>query len=88
MTSGYIVISLLKHSSIPDKQLKTFLSYLQQKALKEYLLNASIYEGKDNLSIIELIDMIIAGKNKVNASSEDNELLMEEANDLLNNYSS
>ena len=35
MTSAYIAIFLSKQSSIPDKQLKIFLSYLQQKALKE-----------------------------------------------------
>ena len=87
MTSAYIAISLLKQSSMPGKQLKIFLSYLQQKALREYLFNADIYEGKNNLSKVELIDMIITGKNKENTYSEDNELSKKDANDLLNNFS-
>ena len=37
MTSAYIAICLLKQSSMPDKQLRLFLSHLQQKGLKEYL---------------------------------------------------
>ena len=87
MTSAYIAISLLKQSSMPDKQLKILLSYLQEKALREYLFNADIYEGKNNLSKVELIDMIITGKNKENTYSEDNELSKKDANDLLNNFS-
>ena len=67
------------------KQLRIFLSHLQQKSQGEYLFNAGIYERKKNLSQVELIDMNITGKNKENTYSEDNALLMEDANNLLNN---
>ena len=38
MTSAYLAISILKTSKIPKDQLKIFLSYLNQKALDEYLI--------------------------------------------------
>ena len=86
MTSAYIAICLLRQSSMPVKQLRIFLSHLQQKSLGEYLFNAGIYERKKNLSKVELIDMIITGKNKENTYSEDNELSMEDASNLLNYF--
>ena len=34
MTSGYLAISFLKEIPLPEKQLRTFLSYLPQEPLK------------------------------------------------------
>ena len=86
MTSAYIAICLLKQSPMRVKQLRIFLSHLQQKSQGEYLFNAGIYERKNNLSQVELIDMNITGKNKENTYLEDNESLMEDATDLLNYF--
>ena len=56
MTTAYLAISILKDSKIPLEQLKKILSYVNQKALKEYLYISNIYKGKKNLTTIELID--------------------------------
>ena len=45
MTS-YLAITCLKHSILPEQQLRIFLSYLPQEQLKEYLLHSKIYNGK------------------------------------------
>ena len=66
MTSAYLAISFLKQTSLPEKQLRIFLSYLPQEPLKEYLYNVDISEGKKNMSKVDLIDMIITGKSKKN----------------------
>ena len=64
MTLAYLAISLLKQTPLPENQLRTFLSYLPQEPLKEYLCNADIYKGRRNMSKHDLIDMIITEKNK------------------------
>ena len=46
MTSAYLAISFLKQMSLPEKELRIFLSYLPQEPLKEYLYKADIYKGK------------------------------------------
>ena len=46
MTLAFIAISILKQSTMSEKQLTNFLFYLSQEALKEYLANAEIYKGK------------------------------------------
>ena len=61
MASAYVVISFL--TPLPQKQLRIFLSYLQQEPLKDYLFNASIYKGRRNMSKHDLIDMIITEKS-------------------------
>ena len=50
MTSAYLAISFLKQTTLPEKQLRIFLSYLAQEPLKEYLYNADIYKGRGNMS--------------------------------------
>ena len=57
--SSYIDISILKNSSIPEKEFRKFLGYLHQECLKEYLGFRKIYNGKRNRSKLDLIDMII-----------------------------
>ena len=83
MTSAYLAISILKQSKIPIEQLKIFLSYVNQKALKEYLNLSNIYNGKKNLCTSDLIDLIINGKNNVKPTN--NELSIDEVNKILNN---
>ena len=36
MTSAYVAISFLKQTSLPEKQLRIFLSYLPEDLFKEY----------------------------------------------------
>ena len=62
MTSAYLAVSFLKQTPITEKQL-IFLSYLPQEPLKEYLYNASICQGRRNMSKHDLIDMSITEKN-------------------------
>lgn len=75
MTTAYLAISILKTSNIPIDQLKLFLTYVNEKALEEYVNITSIYKGKKNLTTLELIQLIING-NKSNNSNKNNELLM------------
>ena len=75
MTTAYLAVSILKKSNIPIDQLKLFLTYVNQKALKEYLNITAIYKGKKNLTTLELIQLIING-NKSNNANKNNELLM------------
>lgn len=75
MTTAYLAISILKTSNIPIDQLKLFLTYVNQKALEEYVNITGIYKGKKNLTTLELIQLIING-NKSNNSNKNNELLM------------
>ena len=49
MTIAYLAIPILKQSKIPIEQLKIFLSYVNQKALKEYLTLSNIYNGKKKI---------------------------------------
>ena len=62
MTSAFIAMSILKQTSMSEKQLLNFLFYLSQEALKEYLANAEIYKGKKKLTKNQLIEMIITEK--------------------------
>ena len=63
MTSGYLAISFLKQTPLPEKQLRIFLSYLPQEPLKEYLYNTDIDKGRRNMPKHDLIDMIVTKKN-------------------------
>ena len=84
MTSAYLAISILKKSPIPEKQLRIFLLYLPEVALKEYLSKANIYNGRRNMSKNDLIDMIISDKDKSKIyTSEDDDLTQEEIDNLL-----
>ena len=83
MTSAYLRIWILKQSKILIEQLKIFLSYVNQKALKEYLNLSNIYNGKKKLCILDLIDLIVNGKN--NDKPISNELSIDEVNKILNN---
>ena len=83
MTSAYLTIWILKQSKILIEQLKIFLSYVIQKALKEYLNLSNIYNGKKKLCILDLIDLIVNGKN--NDKPISNELSIDEVNKILNN---
>ena len=82
MTSAYLAISILKTSKIPKDQLKIFLSYLNQKALDEYLIISRIYSEMKKLGKKESIDLII---NSEISENTNNELSLNEANRILNN---
>ena len=85
MTPAFIAISILKQSSMSEKQLTSSLFYLSQEALKEYLTNAYIYKGKKRLSKNELIEMIITNKPITTTHfKKDEEMRKEEAIDLFN----
>ena len=83
MTTAYLATSILKLSKIPNDQLKIFLTYVNQKALKEYLNITGIYRGKKKLTTLEIIDLIING-NKSNNTNKNNELTIDEINNILN----
>ena len=84
MSSSSVATSSLKQSSLPEKQLRIFLSHLSQQSLKEYLSEANIYDGKRNTNKLNLIDMIISGKDKTNINTHDDKLTQEEINNILN----
>ena len=84
MTSAFIAITILKQSSVPEKQLSIFLFYLSQEALREYLFNADIYKGRNRMSKNELVEMIITGKPKtIKYFDREDELTKEDAIELL-----
>ena len=83
MTTAYLATSILKLSKIPNDQLKILLTYVNQKALKEYLNITGIYRGKKKLTTLEIIDLIING-NKSNNTNKNNELTIDEVNNILN----
>ena len=84
MTSAFIAITILKQSSVPEKQLSIFLFYLSQEALREYLFNADIYKGRNRMSKNELVEMIITGKPKtIKYFYREDELTKEDAIELL-----
>ena len=83
MSSSFLAISLLKQSPLPEKQLIIFLSHLSQKSLKEYLSEANIYNGKRNMSKVDLIDKIISNKGKSKIDTRENKLTQEENNNIL-----
>ena len=82
MTTAYLVISILKKSKTSINQLKIFLSYVNQKALKEYLYISNIYRVKKKLRTNELINLIINGNN-TNDNNNYKELTMDEGNNIL-----
>ena len=49
MISAYLVISIFKKSKTSINQLKIFLSYVNQKALQEYLYISIIYRVKKKI---------------------------------------
>ena len=81
MATAYLAMSTLKKSKIPTDQLKIFLTYVNQKALKEYLNITGIYRGKKNLTTNELINLIINGNN-TNNNNTFTELIIEEVNNI------
>ena len=86
MTSAYLAISFLKHTPLPEKQLRIFLSYLPQEPLKEYLYNAAIYKGRRNMPKNDLNDMIITERSKkVTYTQKDDNLTKGEVRELLKN---
>ena len=83
MAIAYLAISILKQSKIPIEQLKIFWSYVNQKALKEYLTLSNIWNGKKKLCSSDLIDLIISAKNNVKPFN--NEFSIDEVNKSLKN---
>ena len=83
MIGAYLAISVLKQSIIPIWQLKIILSYVNQKALKEYLSLSNIYNNKKKLCTSELIDLIINGNPKNNVEKINTELSIDEFNEIL-----
>ena len=80
MTSAFLAISLLKQSSLPEKQLSNFLFYLSQEALREYLSNADTYKGDKRMSESELVDMNITSEPRnIRYFDKEDELTMGEA---------
>ena len=81
MTSAYFAISVLNKSKIPIDQLKIVLSFLNQKALDEYLIISGIHTDKKKLGKNESTNLIInyeVDKNK------NNEFSINDANKILN----
>ena len=81
MTSAYFAISVLNKSEIPIDQLKIVLSFLNQKALDEYLIISGIHTDKKKLGKNESTNLIInyeVDKNK------NNEFSINDANKILN----
>ena len=82
MTTAYLAIRILKKSKINTDQVKIFLTYVNRKALKEYLYITNIYRGKKNLTNNELINLILNGDN-TNNNDTCTELTIEEVNNIL-----
>ena len=59
MTSAYFAISVLNKSEIPIDQLKIVLSFLNQKALDEYLIISGIHTDKKKLGKNESTNLIM-----------------------------
>ena len=86
MTSAFIAITILKQSSMPEKQLSNFLFHLSQQALREYLFDAGIHKGREKMSENELVEMIITGKPKtIEHFDREDELTKEDALNYLKN---
>ena len=82
MTTAYLVISILKKSKTSINQPKIFLSYVNQKSLKEYLYISKYTKLKKNLTTNGLINLIINGNN-TNDNNDYKELTMDEFNNIL-----
>ena len=73
MASSYLAISLLKQSTLPEKQ---------------YLSKGNIYNGRRNMTKVDLIDMIISDKDKSKIyTSQDDNLSQKEINNILKSKS-
>ena len=59
------------------------ISYVNQKALKEYLSLSNIYNNKKKLCTSDLIDLIINGNPKNNVEKINTELSIDEFNEIL-----
>ena len=77
-----LINKYIKKSKTSINQLKIFLSYVKQKALKEYLYISNIYRVKKKLTTNELINLIINGNN-TNDNNNYKELTMDEVNNIL-----
>ena len=64
MTSPYFAISVLNKSKFPIDQLKIVLSFLNQKALDEYLIILGIHADKKKLGKNESTNLIINYKTE------------------------
>ena len=82
--NNYHILSnkYIKKSKTSINQLKIFLSYVNQKALKEYLYISNIQRVKKKLTTNELINLIINGNN-TNHNNNYKELTMDEGNNIL-----
>ena len=85
MTTTYPVISLLKQSIIPHKQLKILLSYLPIELLLEYLPLANVYDGNKQILKSVLVNLIVDDKDPFEYAytEKDSELTIDEINKLL-----
>ena len=82
--NNYRILSnkYIKKSKTSINQLKIFLSYVNQKALEEYLYIFNVYRVKKKLTPNELINLIINGNN-ANDNNNYKELTMDEVNNIL-----
>ena len=81
MTSAYFAISVLNKSKIPIDQLEIVLSFLNQKALDEYLIISGIHTDKKKLGKNESTNLII---NYEIDKNKNNEFSINDANKILN----
>ena len=81
MTSAFFAISVLNKSKIPIDQLKIVLSFLNQKALDEYLIISEIHTDKKKLGKNESTNLII---NYEIDKNKNNEFSINDANKILN----
>ena len=81
MTSTYLATSILNKSKIPIDQLKIVLSFLNQKALDEYLIISEIHTDKKKLGKNESTNLII---NYEIDKNKNNEFSINDANKILN----
>ena len=81
MTSTYFAISVLNKSKFPIDQLKIVLSFLNQKALDEYLIISGIHTDKKKLGKNESTNLII---NYEIDKNKNNEFSINDANKILN----
>ena len=82
--NNYRILSnkYIKKSKTSINQLKIFLSYVNQKALEEYLYIFNVYRVKKKLTPNELINLITNGNN-ANDNNNYKELTMDEVNNIL-----
>ena len=66
MNSSFVMISILLKSNLGERCLINTLNNINNKALRNYLGLADIYDGNSNKSKTDLIEMIVYGISKVN----------------------